>query len=46
VIVGNTALDNDIDLVDTHEDCDNNLWQQNVFRMSRAGATENPPCIQ
>jgi parallel beta-helix repeat protein len=42
----NTALNNSTDLVDTHEDCDNNLWQQNVFRTSRAGATEHPACIQ
>jgi parallel beta-helix repeat protein len=42
----NTALNNSTDLVDTHEDCDANRWRQNVFRTSRAGATENPACIQ
>jgi hypothetical protein len=46
VMVRNTALDNRTDLVDTHENCDANRWQQNVFRTSRAGATENPACIQ
>jgi hypothetical protein len=47
VITGNTALDNSFgDLFDAHEDCDNNQWTQNVFRTSRAGATENPACIR
>ena len=45
-IVRNIVVDHPTDLVDTHEDCDNNRWQQNVFRTSRAGATENPACIQ
>ena len=42
----NTALTNSPDLVDTHEDCDANQWRQNTFQTSRAGATENPECIQ
>jgi parallel beta-helix repeat protein len=46
VIVGNTALENIIDLADTHEDCDNNQWAHNIFQTSRAGDTANPPCIQ
>jgi len=46
-IVRNTAVNNGSrDLADAHEDCDNNRWHQNVFRTSRAGATENPACIQ
>jgi parallel beta-helix repeat protein len=46
VIVGNTALDNSTDIEDTHEDCDNNRWQRNVFRTSQAGTTVNPACIR
>jgi parallel beta-helix repeat protein len=45
-IVRNIAVNNSTDLVDAHEDCDNNHWQQNVFRTSQAGATEHPACIQ
>jgi parallel beta-helix repeat protein len=45
-IVRNIAVDNPTDLVDAHEDCDTNRWQQNVFRTSRAGATGHPACIQ
>jgi Periplasmic copper-binding protein (NosD) len=45
-IVHNTALDNATDLIDTHEDCDGNLWRQNVFRTSRADSVANPACIQ
>jgi hypothetical protein len=45
-IVRNVVVGNSTDLVDTHEACDNNRWTQNVFRTSRAGATENPACIQ
>jgi Periplasmic copper-binding protein (NosD) len=45
-LIHNTALDNGIDLVDTHEDCDGNVWQGNVFQTSRAGAIANPACIQ
>ena len=46
VMVGNTALENRTDLVDTHEDCDTNLWQQNIFLTSLAGSIEKPACIQ
>ena len=46
LIVHNTAVSNRLDLVDTHEDCDGNLWLQNVFQTSRAGDTVNPACIQ
>jgi hypothetical protein len=45
-LIHNTALDNGIDLVDTHEDCNGNVWQGNVFQTSRAGAIANPACIQ
>lgn len=30
-IVGNQALGNDLDLRDLHPDCDDNLWEGNVF---------------
>ena len=46
VIVRNTAQDNGTDLVDTHEDCDGNLWQRNVFRTGQAGFIETPACIR
>lgn len=46
VMVGNTALDNGTDLVDTHEARDTNRWQQNAFRTSQAGATASQACIQ
>jgi hypothetical protein len=47
VMIRNTALDNhDIDLVDTHEDCDGNVWHQNVFQTSQAGSSANPACIR
>jgi parallel beta-helix repeat protein len=36
----NTALENAIDLQDTHGDCAHNTWQQNTFR------TSDPACIQ
>jgi parallel beta-helix repeat protein len=42
----NTALFNSTDLVDTHEDCDANRWQQNTFQTSRAGTTDDPACIR
>jgi len=42
----NTALSNSTDLIDTHADCDANQWRRNIFRTSRAGATEHPGCIQ
>jgi parallel beta-helix repeat protein len=42
----NTALHNSTDLIDLHEDCDDNRWRQNVFETSRAGTTENPACMQ
>jgi hypothetical protein len=45
-LVRNTALENLIDLVDAHDDCDGNVWHQNVFRTSQAGAIANPACIQ
>jgi hypothetical protein len=45
-VVRNTALENGIDLVDAHEDCDGNVWHQNVFRTSQAGSIANPACIQ
>jgi Periplasmic copper-binding protein (NosD) len=45
-LVHNTALENGIDLVDAHEECDGNVWRQNVFRTSQAGATANPACIR
>jgi parallel beta-helix repeat protein len=45
-LVHNTALENGIDLVDAHEECDGNVWRQNVFRTSQAGAIANPACIQ
>ena len=36
----NTALENAIDLQDTHGDCAHNTWRQNTFR------TSDPACIQ
>jgi parallel beta-helix repeat protein len=45
-LVRNTALDNGVDLVDAHEDCDGMVWHHNVFRTSQAGASTNPACIQ
>jgi hypothetical protein len=35
----NTAVDNLIDLVDTHGDCAHNTWRRNTFR------TSDPACI-
>jgi hypothetical protein len=35
----NTALDNLVDLVDTHGDCTQNIWRRNSFR------TSDPACI-
>jgi hypothetical protein len=35
----NTALDNLIDLVDTHGDCAHNTWRRNTFR------TSDPACL-
>lgn len=36
----NTALENAVDLQDTHGDCAHNTWRQNTFR------TSDPACIQ
>jgi parallel beta-helix repeat protein len=46
IIVHNTALENTIDLLDEHENCDGNVWQRNTFETSQAGGTENPACIR
>jgi Right handed beta helix region len=40
VIVHNTALDNRIDLMDVHPDCDGNRWADNIFQ------TADPACAQ
>jgi hypothetical protein len=46
VIVRNSALHNQTDLIDAHEDCDGNLWHENVFQTSQAGSMAAPACIQ
>jgi parallel beta-helix repeat protein len=45
-LVRNTALENGVDLLDAHEECDGNVWRQNVFQTSQAGDTATPACIR
>jgi parallel beta-helix repeat protein len=45
-ILHNTALESTTDLIDSHDDCDGNVWRRNTFLTSRAGTVAQPACIQ
>jgi parallel beta-helix repeat protein len=46
VIARNTALENRIDLMDMHQDCDGNRWADNVFQTVDPACTQGVPARQ